>query len=412
MRSWQEFHLSFCLQPMWLLVAALVQALLRCMRKAKGRGSDIFGCWDFFNFCHGGHRGCTHMVFRFGTRSAYSMQQPLLAPPASHAPDPRQFPCAAASILSTVVLPSHPALPAQAGAIPLLAQLLTSGSRSTREAAARALSNLVVNSEANKVEVVRFGAIHSLVRMLESESEFSREAAAAALANLAANSEGTQGAIARAGAIPALVAALRHSTPAAQQHAARALRNLAGRDNANKLRSAEAGAIPLLVDLMRDGPAGDAACQAAAASALSAIASNCEETQLAVAQAGALPVLCTLLESVDMPCREAAAWALSNLAACGEVRTHVPVERVAAPLVALLSSPGGEHGRQGAARALKSLSAGPSNSSKVGAAQCGMQGGVTGPSAGMCTWGCGGFGCRAEGVVGPACPARPARTPV
>lgn len=51
-----------------------------------------------------------------------------------------------------------------AGAIPLLAQLLTSGSRGTRQAAARALSNLVVNSEANKVEVVKFGAIHSLVR--------------------------------------------------------------------------------------------------------------------------------------------------------------------------------------------------------------------------------------------------------
>ncbi len=53
---------------------------------------------------------------------------------------------------------------AEAGAIPLLAQLLTSGSRGTRQAAARALSNLVVNSEANKVEVVKFGAVHSLVR--------------------------------------------------------------------------------------------------------------------------------------------------------------------------------------------------------------------------------------------------------
>ena len=52
---------------------------------------------------------------------------------------------------------------AEAGAIPLLAQLLTSGSRGTRQAAARALSNLVVNSEANKVEVVKFGAVHSLV---------------------------------------------------------------------------------------------------------------------------------------------------------------------------------------------------------------------------------------------------------
>lgn len=52
---------------------------------------------------------------------------------------------------------------AEAGAIPLLAQLLTSGSRGTRQAAARALSNLVVNSEANKVEVTRFGAVHSFV---------------------------------------------------------------------------------------------------------------------------------------------------------------------------------------------------------------------------------------------------------
>lgn len=90
--------------------------------------------------------------------------------------------------------------------------------------------------------------------------------------------------------------------------------------------------------------------------------------QLLIAEAGALPVLFSLLERTagsSMPCREAAAWTLSNLACCGDVRPHISVERVAPPLVALLQA-GSEAGKQAAARALKSLSAGPSNSSKVG----------------------------------------------
>ena len=59
--------------------------------------------------------------------------------------------------------PPHPHAPAQ------------SPSSNTRQSAARALSNLVVNSAGNKLEAVKFGAVHSLVRMLgPGESELCR----------------------------------------------------------------------------------------------------------------------------------------------------------------------------------------------------------------------------------------------
>lgn len=190
---------------------------------------------------------------------------------------------------------------AEAGTIPSLVSLLQNPSAGTRQAAARALSNLVVNSGENKLEAVKFGAVHSLVRMLEpGDSELSREAAAAALGNMAANSEEAQALIAEAGAILLLTGVLASGTPAARQHAARALRNLAGRDNRNKLQTVEAGAIPLLVQLIHASC--EVAARQAAASALSNIACNCEEAQRQIAQAGALPVLCEMLGCGPQAC--------------------------------------------------------------------------------------------------------------
>ncbi|PSC69879.1 U-box domain-containing 4 [Micractinium conductrix] len=272
---------------------------------------------------------------------------------------------------------------ATAGTIPALSLLLQSPSSTARQAAARAVSNLVVNCEANKIEAAKFGTIHSLARMLEQpEAPLMQEAAAGALANLAANSSEAQALIASAGAIPLLVDVLRTGTAAAKQHAARAIRNLAGRDTSNKMRVAEAGGIPLLVAMMAGcgggaSGASDASRQAAA-SALSNIACNCEDTQKRIVVEGALQVVCDMLlpsDGCSAGCREAAAWMLSNLACSADVRAQLGkdpglLEAVVAGLLELLRS-GCDSGGAAAARAIKNLSAGHSNTNKVKIAEAG-----------------------------------------
>ncbi|KAL4439178.1 hypothetical protein ABPG77_004080 [Micractinium sp. CCAP 211/92] len=269
---------------------------------------------------------------------------------------------------------------AAAGAIPALSLLLQSPSSIARQAAARAISNLVVNCEANKIEAAKFGTIHSLARMLEvPEAPLMQEAAASALGNLAANSSEAQALIASAGAIPLLVGVLRSGTPAAKQHATRAIRNLAGRDTSNKLRTAEAGGIPLLVAMMAGCGVNDSdASRQAAASALSNIACNCEQTQKQIVAEGALPVVCDMLlpsGGCGMAAREAAAWLLSNLACSAEVRAQLAKDtlQLGAAVTGLLNllRSGGDSAGAAAARAIKNLSAGQSNSSKVHIAEAG-----------------------------------------
>ncbi len=84
---------------------------------------------------------------------------------------------------------------------------------------------------------------------------------------------------------------------------------------------------------------------------------------------GCLHALCT--DVLVMPCssyrkpsRFAAREPPSHGSPWAQVRAHIPPERVSPPLVGLLQS-AGDSGRQAAARALKALSAGPSNSSKA-----------------------------------------------
>ncbi|KFM25036.1 U-box domain-containing protein 4 [Auxenochlorella protothecoides] len=217
---------------------------------------------------------------------------------------------------------------AEAGGIAVLAGLLQSPSSHARQAAARALSNVVVNSGKNKLEAAQFGAIHSLARMLETDGAMGREAAAATLGNLAANCEATSALLAEAGAVAPLADLLASGTPMAVQHAARALRNLAGRDGRNKRLAAQdavvaAGAVPGLLSLLAAFEDGDSADPSAAAAA------------------------------------EAAAWALSNLCGSEGARRAVCAEAgaILGPVVAALSggSPGARHA---AARLLKALVAG------------------------------------------------------
>eukprot|EP00633_Aureoumbra_lagunensis_P005416 CAMPEP_0197306436 /NCGR_PEP_ID=MMETSP0891-20130614/3315_1 /TAXON_ID=44058 ORGANISM="Aureoumbra lagunensis, Strain CCMP1510" /NCGR_SAMPLE_ID=MMETSP0891 /ASSEMBLY_ACC=CAM_ASM_000534 /LENGTH=133 /DNA_ID=CAMNT_0042788675 /DNA_START=270 /DNA_END=668 /DNA_ORIENTATION=+ len=90
---------------------------------------------------------------------------------------------------------------AEAGAIPALVNLLTSGTAAAKEKAAAALWNLAINDE-NKVFIAEAGAIPALVNnLLTSGTAIANKNAAGALGTLAVNDE-DKVAIAEAGAIP------------------------------------------------------------------------------------------------------------------------------------------------------------------------------------------------------------------
>jgi mannose/fructose-specific phosphotransferase system component IIA len=92
-----------------------------------------------------------------------------------------------------------------AGALPLLVELLSSGSDKGRQQAAWALANLALNNDIIASAFVAAGALPMLVELLSSGSEKGRMEAAWALANLAANkTDDSKAAIVAAGGLPPL----------------------------------------------------------------------------------------------------------------------------------------------------------------------------------------------------------------
>ena len=119
-----------------------------------------------------------------------------------------------------------------------------------QEKAASELKDLARDDD-NKIAIANAGAIPLLVQLLRDGTPLAREVAAGALHRMAGNDD-NKIAIATAGAIPPLVQLLRDGTPLAREVAAGALHRMAGNDD-NKIAIAKAGAIPLLVRLVSSG---------------------------------------------------------------------------------------------------------------------------------------------------------------
>ncbi|KAI3748588.1 hypothetical protein L6452_11762 [Arctium lappa] len=202
---------------------------------------------------------------------------------------------------------------AEAGAIPLLVELLSSRDGRTQEHAVTALLNLSIN-EANKGIIVSVGAIPDIVEVLKNGSTEARENAAATLFSLSVMDE-NKVAIGAAGAIQPLIDLLQDGTPRGKKDAATAIFNLCIYQG-NKVRAVRAGIVAPLMRLLKD-----ASCQMMdEALAILAIIASHHEGKMAIAEADPMPVLVEVIRTGSARNREngsAVLWALCS----GDVRS-------------------------------------------------------------------------------------------
>ncbi|KAK4435976.1 U-box domain-containing protein 14 [Sesamum alatum] len=195
---------------------------------------------------------------------------------------------------------------AEAGAIPLLVELLSSPDLRTQEHAVTALLNLSIN-EANKGTIVNAGAIPDIVDVLKNGSTEARENAAATLFSLSVVDE-NKVAIGAAGAIPPLIDLLCQGTPRGKKDAATAIFNLSIYQG-NKVRAVRAGIVPPLMRLLKD-PGGGMVDEALA---ILAILASHQEGKVAIGQAEPIPTLVEVIRTGSPRNRENAAAILWSL---------------------------------------------------------------------------------------------------
>lgn len=179
---------------------------------------------------------------------------------------------------------------AEAGAIPILVNLLTTDDAITQEHAVTAILNLSIY-ENNKGLIMLAGAIPSIVQILRAGSMEARENAAATLFSLSLLDE-NKIIIGASGAIPALVDLLQNGSTRGKKDAATALFNLCIYMG-NKGRAIRAGIISALLKMLTDSRN----CMVdEALTILSVLASN-QEAKVAIVKASTIPVLIDLLRT-------------------------------------------------------------------------------------------------------------------
>ncbi|GAA0174404.1 ubiquitin-protein ligase [Lithospermum erythrorhizon] len=179
---------------------------------------------------------------------------------------------------------------AEAGAIPVLVNLLTCEDNETQENAVTSILNLSIY-ENNKGLIMLAGAIPSIVQVLRAGSMESRENAAATLFSLSLADE-NKIIIGASGAIPALVELLQNGNTRGKKDAATALFNLCIYQG-NKGRAVRAGIITALLKMLTDS---SNAMVDEALTILSVLASH-QEAKAAVVKANTIPVLIDLLRT-------------------------------------------------------------------------------------------------------------------
>lgn len=195
---------------------------------------------------------------------------------------------------------------AEAGAIPLLVELLSSPDPRTQEHAVTALLNLSIN-DINKASIVNAGAIPDIVDVLKNGSMEARENAAATLFSLSVVDE-NKVAIGAAGAIPALIKLLCEGTPRGKKDAATAIFNLSIYQG-NKARAVRAGIVDPLMRLLKDAGGG----MVDEALAILAILASHQEGKMAISQAEPIHVLVEVVRTGSPRNRENAAAVLWSL---------------------------------------------------------------------------------------------------
>ncbi|KAI3937899.1 hypothetical protein MKX01_027826 [Papaver californicum] len=195
---------------------------------------------------------------------------------------------------------------AEAGAIPLLINLLSTFDPRTQEHAVTALLNLSICEE-NKGSIVTSGALPGIVHVLKRGSMEARENAAATLFSLSVVDD-NKVTIGGSGAIPALVILLSEGSQRGKKDAATALFNLCIYQG-NKGRAVRAGLVPTLMKLLTE-PEGAMMDEALA---ILAILSSHSEGKTAIGAAEAVPVLVDVIRNGSPRNKENAAAVLVHL---------------------------------------------------------------------------------------------------
>lgn len=179
---------------------------------------------------------------------------------------------------------------AEAGGIPPLVHLLTSGDILIQENAVTAILNLSIY-ENNKGLIMLAGAVPSIVQVLRAGSMEARENAAATLFSLSLGDE-NKIIIGASGAIPALVDLLQTGSTRGKKDAATALFNLCIY-HGNKGRAVRAGIISALLKMLTDS----SHYMVDETLTILSVLSSCQEAKVAMVKAGAIPVLIDLLRT-------------------------------------------------------------------------------------------------------------------
>ncbi|KAJ0246979.1 U-box domain-containing protein 14 [Hirschfeldia incana] len=208
---------------------------------------------------------------------------------------------------------------AEAGAIPLLVERLSSPDPRTQEHSVTALLNLSIN-EGNKGAIVDAGAITDIVEVLKNGSMEARENAAATLFSLSVVDE-NKVAIGAAGAIQALISLLEEGTRRGKKDAATAIFNLCIYQG-NKSRAIKGGIVDPLTRLLKDAGGG----MVDEALAILAILSTNQEGKAAIAEADTIPVLVEIIRTGSPRNRENAAAILWYLCVGNVERLNVARE--------------------------------------------------------------------------------------
>ncbi|KAJ4867628.1 U-box domain-containing protein 10 [Raphanus sativus] len=196
---------------------------------------------------------------------------------------------------------------AEAGAIPVLVNLLTSEDVETQEKAVTCVLNLSIY-ESNKELIMLAGAVTSIVQVLRAGTAEAKENAAATLFSLSLADE-NKIIIGASGAIPALVNLLENGSVRGKKDAATALFNLCIYEG-NKGRAVRAGVVSPLVKMLNDTSSHRMVTEAL--TILSVLASN-QDAKTAVVRANAIPSLIVLLQKDQPRNRENAAAILFAL---------------------------------------------------------------------------------------------------
>ncbi|KAL0372699.1 UNVERIFIED_CONTAM: U-box domain-containing protein 11 [Sesamum calycinum] len=219
---------------------------------------------------------------------------------------------------------------AEAGAIPILVNLLTSDDGQIQDNAVTSILNLSIYDN-NKGLIMLANAIPSIVQVLRAGSMEAKENAAATLFSLSLADE-NKIIIGASGAIPALVDLLQSGSSRGKKDAATALFNLCIY-HGNKGRAIRAGIITALLKMLTDS----SSCMVDEALTILSVLANHQEAKVAIVKASTIPVLIDLLRTGSPRNKENASAILlslckrdnENLACLGRLGAIIPLSELA-----------------------------------------------------------------------------------